>query len=334
MPYQANISNVRETPTAGAGTTAQRLVEVLGALWVNTDNPAAPVLQRYNGTTWVNIGSIDPTLPAWSLTGNAVTVDTHKLGTTTNHPFVMVANDVPVFNFYANGNVATGADNGYKFSITGLTRFRGVMRVDNAGNGNFAELMPGGVGVNPKLRLSTPGSVDLYWGLATGNVVAIATDNVFSTAALYPIRAKNFEAIGGNGYVSSGSPELIFSAVANNNAGNAAYLRLANLGVEKWVVGVLAGDTFLHFRSGNGTMATATEVAAMSQSGRVILGGNAGALSASSALQVDSTTACFVPPRMTTVQRDAIVAKAGDTIYNTTTNKHQGYNGATWNDFY
>ena len=38
---------------------------------------------------------------------------------------------------------------------------------------------------------------------------------------------------------------------------------------------------------------------------------------------------------MTTTQRDAISSPtAGMMVYNTTVNKHQGYNGATWNDFY
>lgn len=57
--------------------------------------------------------------------------------------------------------------------------------------------------------------------------------------------------------------------------------------------------------------------------------------SASAILDVRSTTQGFLPPRMTTAQRDAISSPAtGLIIYNTTTNKHQGYNGTTWNDFY
>jgi hypothetical protein len=55
----------------------------------------------------------------------------------------------------------------------------------------------------------------------------------------------------------------------------------------------------------------------------------------SAALQVSSTTRGFLPPQMTTTQRDAITTPAaGLIIYNTTTNKHQGYDGTTWNDFY
>ena len=53
---------------------------------------------------------------------------------------------------------------------------------------------------------------------------------------------------------------------------------------------------------------------------------------ASAILQADSTTRGFLPPRMTTVQRDAIVSTAtGLTIYNTTTNVLETYNGTTWN---
>jgi len=38
---------------------------------------------------------------------------------------------------------------------------------------------------------------------------------------------------------------------------------------------------------------------------------------------------------MTTTQRDAISSPtAGMMVYNTTVNKHQGYNGTSWNDFY
>jgi hypothetical protein len=56
---------------------------------------------------------------------------------------------------------------------------------------------------------------------------------------------------------------------------------------------------------------------------------------ASAKLDITSTTQGFLPPRMTTTQRDAIsTPAAGLMIYNTTDSKHQGYNGTTWNDFY
>lgn len=52
---------------------------------------------------------------------------------------------------------------------------------------------------------------------------------------------------------------------------------------------------------------------------------------ASSILSLTSTTEGFLPPRMTTVQRDAIVSPAtGLFVYNTTTGVNNYYNGSSW----
>jgi hypothetical protein len=51
---------------------------------------------------------------------------------------------------------------------------------------------------------------------------------------------------------------------------------------------------------------------------------------AAALLQMDSTTQGFLPPRMTTAQRDAITAVQGLVIFNTTTTKLECYDGATW----
>ena len=40
------------------------------------------------------------------------------------------------------------------------------------------------------------------------------------------------------------------------------------------------------------------------------------------------------PPSYTTTERDSGLFDAGSTIYNTTTSKHQGFDGTSWNDFY
>jgi len=49
----------------------------------------------------------------------------------------------------------------------------------------------------------------------------------------------------------------------------------------------------------------------------------------------NSTTGGFLPPRMTTTERDAISSPAsGLMVYNTTTNKAQCYNGTAWQDLF
>jgi hypothetical protein len=59
--------------------------------------------------------------------------------------------------------------------------------------------------------------------------------------------------------------------------------------------------------------------------------GAATATNASSVLDLESTTRGFLPPRMTSTQRDAIASPAaGLVIYNTTTNILNVYNGTMW----
>jgi hypothetical protein len=61
-----------------------------------------------------------------------------------------------------------------------------------------------------------------------------------------------------------------------------------------------------------------------------VLGNNA-----SAKLQVDSTTQGFLPPRMTTTQKNAISSPAsGLMVYDTDTNKLCCYNGTSWNDLF
>jgi hypothetical protein len=62
---------------------------------------------------------------------------------------------------------------------------------------------------------------------------------------------------------------------------------------------------------------------------------NATGANASAMLDVTSTTKGFLPPRMTTTQKNAIASPAaGLVVYDSTTNKLQCYNGSTWNDLF
>ena len=68
---------------------------------------------------------------------------------------------------------------------------------------------------------------------------------------------------------------------------------------------------------------------AMEVSGSVVIGPDA--VNSKAALDVQSTTKSFLPPRMTTTQRNAISSPpAGSVIYNATTNLLNHYNGSAW----
>ncbi len=51
-------------------------------------------------------------------------------------------------------------------------------------------------------------------------------------------------------------------------------------------------------------------------------------------LKMDTTTDTFSPPKLDSTQISALTPAAGDIVYNTSTNKHQGYDGTSWNDMY
>jgi hypothetical protein len=62
---------------------------------------------------------------------------------------------------------------------------------------------------------------------------------------------------------------------------------------------------------------------------------NSGSITLSSAIDLSAITdTLFYPPVMTTTQRNAISAFAGAIIFNSSTGKHQGYNGSSWDNFY
>jgi len=72
---------------------------------------------------------------------------------------------------------------------------------------------------------------------------------------------------------------------------------------------------------------------AFTANGNLVVG--ASSINASAILQADSTTKGFLPPRMTTTQKNAIASPAaGLVVYDSTTNKLQCYNGSTWNDLF
>jgi hypothetical protein len=63
--------------------------------------------------------------------------------------------------------------------------------------------------------------------------------------------------------------------------------------------------------------------------------GGYGNNNASAAFQIDGTNRGFLPPRLTTTQKNAIgTPAAGLIVYDTDTNKLCCYNGTTWNDLF
>jgi hypothetical protein len=82
--------------------------------------------------------------------------------------------------------------------------------------------------------------------------------------------------------------------------------------------------------SGINNTGTITNTGSLTNNGKLIVGASSAA-SASAVLEASSTTQGFLPPRMTTTQRDAIATPAeGLTVWNTTHKQLEVYDGADW----
>jgi hypothetical protein len=159
--------------------------------------------------------------------------------------------------------------------------------------------------------------------------------------------------------IGTGSTSATTSLLVQNSAGTAALTVRDDLAsvFGGQIIGVASGTfltntsgTFTHSISGgnstlnyfNGlTMQNADQLLIKSAYNgntrflRTCLFGADSTNDASSQVQIDSTTRGFLPPRMTTTQKNAIASPAsGLILYDSTTNKLQCYNGSTWNDLF
>jgi hypothetical protein len=136
------------------------------------------------------------------------------------------------------------------------------------------------------------------------------------------------------GIKGSGSTSATTSLLVQNSAGT-QIMQMRDDGVTKFLGGAARIEaTYIWMNSGQLDVPIIYNAGTMylTPTGNVF--GSASRIG-SALLQVDSTTQGFLPPRMTTTQKNAIATPAaGLVVYDNTTNKLQCYNGSTWNDLF
>lgn len=112
-----------------------------------------------------------------------------------------------------------------------------------------------------------------------------------------------------------------------SNANNEYSIQVGNESTNAFFYGIGSSNT--------GVLRTVSGICMSVNDNGVAIG--TGSVNARSQLHLQATNKGFLPNVLTTAQRDAVSWVAGDAgmiIYNSTTNKHQGWNGTTWNDMY
>jgi hypothetical protein len=192
----------------------------------------------------------------------------------------------------------------------------------SVGNGNSS--LSARLGV--KGTGSTSATTSLLVQNSAGRQIVRATDNGLfqvGTADLSSSLTQPFAITASSG----NNATMALFAQGGDNAGMDFYRN----GAFKFNAGIGGGsDNFAWY---NGAFGNYSFYILSDATGRTVFGGATG--SASAQVAIDSTTRGFLPPRMTTTQKNNInAAAAGLVVYDSTTNKLQCYNGSTWNDLF
>jgi len=214
--------------------------------------------------------------------------------------------DVFISNDLIIGTTGAGPAIEIDSSLRKIFASGGALLLNSGANGDII-LTPSGTGevriADKDLFFSTDGGADI--GDVTGN----RPDSV---------RAKTGVDIGRNG-----TGDVTISANGSNSR-----INMAGTVTGGWIV--------WSQEDGLGGIGSADAGTTMLRPGYIYakneLGvGTSAANVATASVQIDSTTQGFLPPRMTTTNRDAITSPAdGLVVYNTTTSKLNVYTGSAW----
>jgi hypothetical protein len=185
----------------------------------------------------------------------------------------------------------------------------GQFHVYNAGSGTS------------RFAVSNGGQTTISGGGSTSATTSLLVQNSAGNPAL--------QVDDDRGITLAGSPASGF--VINATGSNAA-ARFGACAIGTWGVG---GIFSLGSTNSTATRIATNNIAALYLDTNQSVNVGTVAAVASAQLQVDSTTKGFLPPRMTTTQKNAISSPAaGLVVYDSTTNKLCCYNGSTWNDLF
>jgi hypothetical protein len=202
--------------------------------------------------------------------------------------------------------------------------------------------------------IRTDGSLNVYGTLLLGNGVInasggnITLNSVANLSAvtglfsLYPPTLTGSSATSAlsisQTWNTTGNPTLIFANVTNTASGASANLIDLQIGgstifkVDKNATLTCGAANTAIIHNGTFSLQTAGIQHFRSNSSGTNIG--TGGLVASARLSVESTTQGFLPPRMTTAQKNAIASPAaGLMVYDTTLNQMSYYNGTAWVNF-
>jgi len=274
----------------------------------------------------------------WLTAGNSGTTSSDFIGTTDNQPLLFRTNNIQRFSISADGKTVAG---------TGAPAYDAIftVRAGSSSQGSKIVLDGSNSSPNPGLVIYTTSANHYYpsisfessnWGTSTINQYeglwhSVPVGKRYSWV-IGTVRAMRLTTNGNLliGTETENTARLKLSGSGGmlaefTDAGTTAgYIRIRNSGTDYTDMG-LEGSGLVSLKS-NGTAFLYGNSA-----GSVNIGSST--TDASAKLSVTSTTQGFLPPRMTTTQKNAISSPAaGLMVYDNTLGKYNYYNGSSWQE--
>jgi len=251
----------------------------------------------------------------------------------------------PSMRHYLNGNLLLGTttDAGYKLDVNGTARVSGLLTTSAGVIGTYANFS-GNAAFGSATQIAIGGNGGFGGGASYW--FEVVSNNLTINAGGSAVSAVEFVGSGG----STGTYTGLNSALSQRTVTMGYTAGLTGYHNQFKAVLNATGNAFANtlyvrgfFVDGGIITPNSTTIIPIgfenvsgsnlfnSTSGSTQFGGIYTDLNASAKVQVNSTAQGFLPPRMTTTQRDAIASPAtGLVIYNTTTLAPNVYNGTSW----
>ena len=312
--YYNDHSNYRMSGSNGIPRTDHANLDTLtnvlkGDLRFDTLNAVVVV---YNGTAWVNLPSggnnLDEAYDSGGAgVGRTITADNGAVK-------VAGADGLLVTGTYGSGAVSEWVGGGSENTAMLFNPNKAAFRVGYVVGAQWDDSNVGAtsIGIGQSPLASGAGSISIGASPESTGANSISIGNSTESSGNSSV------SIGGNTEASGNESVSIGSVVSSKSY---AEIALGTFNTDYTPTSTTAfSATDRLFGVGNGTSSGAlSDALVILKNGKTTL---------------PSVTGSFTPNVLTTTQRDALTATAGMMIYNSTTNKHQGYNGTSWNDFY
>ena len=304
IPSQVRtFANLAAFPATGALKTiyiaedTNKTYRWTGSVYVEVSASASGITI---GTTAIASGTVGRVL--FEGTGNVVSQSANLFWDATNNR-LGIGTETPAHTFQVYRNTSAGYLASFNSGATLNTNASLTVRIENANLPSVQGLSAGAGGFNT-IAINPLG----------GNVlINTITDagfrlDVNGTARVSGDISTNTVGTGFKGTISGSIRSWLYNAT---NGGQLYLYRTGSAVETLFLNGSSAGDSFIN--TGGGLVI------------------NSSTLLPSAQLQADSTTRGFLPPRMTTTQKNAIASPAaGLQIFDTTLNRPCFYDGTTW----